>query len=138
MPLRIRLKPDEKIVVNGAVLSVGGERASTLVLHNTASVLRGKDILLPEDADTPVKRIYLAVQMLYMDPEGAEAYHAEFAARLRDVLDVLTTREVIDQLEAVRRLVEEGAYYAAMSGLRDVLKFEDRLLGRPSDEGTAP
>lgn len=129
MPLRIRLKPDEKIVVNGAVLSVAGERASTLVLHNTASVLRGKDILLPEDADTPVKRIYLAVQMLYMDPDGAEAYGPEFRDRLNDVLQVLQTQHVIDQIETVRELVEAGSYYAAMSALRDVLKFEERLLG---------
>ncbi|NBB82807.1 MAG: flagellar biosynthesis repressor FlbT [Alphaproteobacteria bacterium] len=135
MPLRIRLKPGEKIVVNGAVVSVAGERASTLVLHNTASVLRGKDILLPEDADTPVKRIYLAVQMLYMDPDGAAGYREEFAARLNDVLDVLTTREVIDQLEAVRGLVEAGSYYTAMSGLREVLKFEERLLGRGVGDG---
>jgi len=128
MPLRIRLKPGEKTVVNGAVLSIDGDRATTLVLHNTASVLRGKDILLPENADTPVKRIYLAVQMLYLDPDGAESYAREFEDRLADVLGVIETPSVREQLDQVRALVDDRQYYSAMSRLRDVLRFERRLL----------
>jgi len=128
MPLRIRLKPGEKTVVNGAVLSIDGDRAATLVLHNTAAVLRGKDILLPENADTPVKRIYLAVQMLYLDPDGQDSYQREFDDRLADVLGVVETQAVRDQLERVRALVADRQYYSAMSQLREVLRFERRLL----------
>ena len=62
MGLKLSLKPGEKFVVNGAVL-VNADRRSSLVIENTASVLRERDIMQPEDANTPAKRIYFVVMM---------------------------------------------------------------------------
>ena len=59
MPLKLSLKPGEKFVLNGAVLANGDKRTS-LVIQNKACVLREKDIMQPEDANTPARRIYLA------------------------------------------------------------------------------
>ncbi|NJR20223.1 MAG: flagellar biosynthesis repressor FlbT, partial [Hyphomonadaceae bacterium] len=56
MPLKLSLKPNEKIVLNGAVVQ-NGDRRTTLLLQNKASVLREKDIMQIEEANTPVRRI---------------------------------------------------------------------------------
>ena len=57
MPLKLTLKPGEKFVLNGAVLANGDKRAS-LVVQNKACVLREKDIMQPEAANTPARRVY--------------------------------------------------------------------------------
>ena len=55
MPLKLSLKPGEKFVLNGAVMTNGDKRAS-LVIQNKASLLREKDIMQREDANTPARR----------------------------------------------------------------------------------
>ena len=49
MPLKLSLKPGEKFVLNGAVLTNGDKRTS-LVMQNKACVLREKDIMQPSEA----------------------------------------------------------------------------------------
>ena len=71
MPLQLSLKPGEKFVLNGAVLANGDKRTS-LVIQNKACVLREKDIMQPEGANTPARRIYLAIMMMYLDGESSE------------------------------------------------------------------
>ena len=51
MPLKLSLRPGEKFVVNGAVVQ-NGDRRAALVLQNKASVLREKDIMQPDEADS--------------------------------------------------------------------------------------
>ena len=68
MPLKLSLKPGEKFVLNGAVLTNGDKRTS-LVIQNKACVLREKDIMQVEDADTPARRIYFPIMMMYLDPD---------------------------------------------------------------------
>ena len=70
MPLKLSLKPGEKFVLNGAVVQ-NGDRRGVLILQNKASVLREKDILQPEDAKSPARRIYLPVMMMYIEPAEA-------------------------------------------------------------------
>ena len=69
MPLKISLKPGEKFVLNGAVIE-NGDRRANLVLQNKASVLREKDILQAADVDTPVKRIYFPIMMMYLSDKN--------------------------------------------------------------------
>src|ERR1035441_3309612 len=66
MPLKLSLKPGEKFVLNGAVLTNGDKRTS-LVIQNKACVLREKDIMQPKDAKTPARLVYLAIMMMYLD-----------------------------------------------------------------------
>src|SRR6185437_14352310 len=73
MPLKLSLKPQEKFVLNGAVLTNGDKRTS-LVLQNKACVLREKDIMQPEDASTPARRIYFPIMMMYLDPDDSERH----------------------------------------------------------------
>ena len=65
MPLKFSLKPGEKFVLNAAVLANGDKRTS-LVIQNKACLLREKDIMQPEGANTSARRIYLAIMMMYL------------------------------------------------------------------------
>jgi flagellar protein FlbT len=66
MALKISLKPDERIIIGGAVVQNGGAR-SDFVIENSVPVLREKDIMGLSDANSPCRRIYFAIQLMYVD-----------------------------------------------------------------------
>jgi len=69
MALKIELKPGEKFVINGAVVTAGRSGAS-LVLHNKAVLLRGRDVMQEEEASTPARRLLQGMGYLSEDRKG--------------------------------------------------------------------
>ncbi|MBL6942706.1 MAG: hypothetical protein ISR53_11185, partial [Rhodospirillales bacterium] len=57
MPLRLRLKPHEKLVIGNSVIE-NGPKSTSFLVHSKTTILREKDILTEDDANTPAKRIY--------------------------------------------------------------------------------
>ena len=66
MALKVELKPGEKLLVGNCIITNSDQR-TRLFIDGNAPILREKDILTSETADTPAKRIYLAVQLMYID-----------------------------------------------------------------------
>lgn len=127
MPLKLSLKPGEKFVLNGAVLTNGDRRVS-LVIENKASILRDRDIMQADDANTPVKRIYFPVMMLYLDPEQTEKYYDEFVARMSEFMSAISDREALASCVAISRDVLQGQYYKALIKCRQLFDFEQVRL----------
>ena len=128
MPLKLSLKPGEKFVLNGAVVQ-NGDRRTTLVLQNKASVLREKDIMQPEDAATPARRIYFPMMMMYLDDGGATRYYDEFAQRLTEFMGVIKNPPVLADCVAVSRHCMAREYYKALMLCRKLIEYEDERLG---------
>jgi hypothetical protein len=59
-----------------------GDRRAVLLLQTRRRFLREKDIIQPEEANTPAKRIYFPIMMMYLDPAGANQFYDEFVMRL--------------------------------------------------------
>ena len=57
MPLRLKLKPQEKIVIGNTVIE-NGSKSATFLIHSKSIILREKDIMQEEQANSPAKRIY--------------------------------------------------------------------------------
>ncbi|HWA91617.1 MAG TPA: flagellar biosynthesis repressor FlbT [Rhizomicrobium sp.] len=128
MPLKLSLKPGEKFVLNGAVLTNGDSKRTSLVLQNKACVLREKDIMQPADANTPARRIYLPIMMMYLDGEGFEEYYSEFALRMTEFMGAVETRSVLASCIEINRDVTEGHYYKALMTCRKLFDFEQERL----------
>ncbi|MCC3860797.1 flagellar biosynthesis repressor FlbT [Pseudemcibacter aquimaris] len=127
MALKLSLKPGEKFVVNGAVI-VNGDRRSTLVLQNKASLLREKDILLAEDVDTPVKHVYFPIMLMYMDPDGYKKYHEQFVLRMTEFLSVVEDAETKLLCVAISKDVMDGEFYKALMKCKKLFKYEQSRL----------
>lgn len=127
MPLHLKLRRGEKLLVNGAVLEIG-QRHGELVIHNHINCLRGSDLLQQEDATTPTRRVYFQVQMMIVDPEARELYQARFEELLGQLERALVNPEILDRLAKVRAEVAGGRYYRGLALLRAVLKYEDMLF----------
>src|SRR5258708_26227610 len=94
MPLNLSLKPGERFVLNGAVMANGVKRTS-LVMQKKACVLREKGIMQPEGANTPARRIYLAIMMMYLDGEASEEPYNEFALCMTEFMGAISTSQIL-------------------------------------------
>ena len=128
MPLKLSLKPGEKFVLNGAVVQ-NGDRRGVLILQNKASVLREKDILQPEDAKSPARRIYLPVMMMYIEPAEASKFYDEFVQRMSEFMGVIRNPQVLAECVTVSRHCMQRDYYKAVLGCRKLIEYEDLRMG---------
>jgi len=98
MALKISLKPRERIIIDGAIIQNGTARCD-LVVENTVPILREKDILREQDADSPCKRIYFAIQLMYVDEKNLVLHHNTYWKFVRDVINAApSTLVLIDQI----------------------------------------
>ncbi|TRO93668.1 flagellar biosynthesis repressor FlbT [Glycocaulis profundi] len=129
MPLKLSLKPGEKFVLNGAVVE-NGDRRATLVLQNKASVLREKDIMQEHEADTPARRIYFPVMMMYLEGEASNAVYDAFVMRMTEFMNAISSSDVMAECVSVSRDVMAGEFYKALIRCRKLIAYEDERLGR--------
>lgn len=132
MALKLSLKPGERVIVNGAVIT-NGDRRSSFIIQNRASILREKDIMQEDEVNTPAERIYFPVMLLYMDEDGREAYYEEFVRRMTEFMNVIESPEAIDMCAAIGRHAIAGNYYKALTQCRKLIKWERERLGDVSE-----
>ncbi len=125
--LKIRLRNGEKMVVNGAVLRAGGP--TTLWLENDAAILRGREVMRPEEADTPARRLYFACMMAYLDPDRRSDHQQTIVALLGDFIAAIETPAIKAACAALACDVAGGHYYRALTHCRILIDHENLLLG---------
>ena len=125
MALKLVLKPGERVVVNQAVIVNGRDKAE-LVLENRAVVLRERDILKEQEANTPAKKIYFLVQMLYLFPEKAASYQEKFNVHLREFIQAVPSATPF-ALEIGEEIIR-GNHYAALKSCRKLIVYEEKVL----------
>jgi flagellar protein FlbT len=128
MPLKLSLKPGEKFVINGAVLT-NGEKRACLIVQNKACLLREKDIMQPQDANTPARRIYLPIMMMYLDTDHGDDHYNEFALRMTEFMGAIQNREALATCVEISKEVMSSSYYRALMLCRKLFDFERERLG---------
>jgi len=126
MALKIILKPDERIFIGTAVITNSQKINIELVVHNDVPILRQKDIMTVERANTPCKMIYLTIQGLYIDPAHFEENKQHFFDIVKEVVQAapMTTMYLVD----IQRKIVEGSYYGALKICKKLIEYEDKLL----------
>ena len=124
MALRIELKPGERILIGESVL-INSDQRATFLIEGNAPILREKDIMTPEQADTPAKRIYLAVQLMYI-AQDPRMHHETYFALVRDF--VAAAPSAWPQIENINNQILSGDLYKALKTTRKLIRFEQELL----------
>ena len=136
MALKVELKPHERIIIGSCVITNTDQRARLLIDGDNIPILREKDILTPETADTPAKLIYLSVQLMYISPD-ARANHGTYFNLIRDVVTAVPSAWPI--IEAINTHILNGDLYQALKEARKLVAYEKKLLDhnqdRKRDEG---
>jgi flagellar biosynthesis repressor protein FlbT len=128
MPLKIQLKPKERVIINGAVIEGHADNRTEIVVMNNASVMRQKHILQETDANTPCKRVYFALQMLYIDEDERDKYRPSFDKFFTDLEDTFSLPTLKTSLQLIKEAADNGKYYEALKVCRDLIKVEAELL----------
>ena len=131
MALRIELKPGERILIGECVITNSDQR-TRFVVDGRTPILREKDIMTARRADTPAKRVYLAVQLMYTSRDPRQ-HHETYFALLRDF--VAAAPSVWPLIENINNQILSGDLYNALKTTRKLIKFEQELL---SHEGSRP
>ena len=111
--------------LNGAVV-VNGDTRSDLTVLNEVSILREKDIMAEANADTPCKRVYFLVQLMYIDPVSRMDYIDTLHELVSGIAQA--ARSTIPLLDKLGELVALGDYYQAMKHAKKLISYEKELL----------
>ena len=134
MPLRIELKPFERIVIGEAVLINSGTRTSFMI-DGDAPILREKHTVTPENANTPARRLYLCVQAMYLKND-IPRYRTAYEGFLRSLRDSQPDDRFA--IEIINDHVSGGVLYKALKEIRKLMKREDRCSSDPAPATPAP
>jgi len=126
MALKVVLKPFERIVI-GQSLITNSETRTTFLIDGEAPILREKDILTVETANTPVKRLYFCTQMMYLENDIPK-YQDLYMGFVKDLLEAVPSFRT--SIETASKLIVSGSLYNSLKEIRKLIAREDELLRR--------
>ena len=124
MALKVELKPGERIIVGECTVTNCGQRTRILIEGSTP-VLREKDILTPATADSPAKRIYLAVQLMYTSRDP-RTHHDTYFALVREIVQAAPSTWPF--IEAINNQILTGDTYKALKEAKKLVAYEKDLF----------
>ena len=124
MALKVELKPGERIIIGDSLITNDQQR-TRLFIEGSAPILREKDIMTAEAADTPAKRIYLCVQLMYLSREP-EKMHSDYFTLVNDVIKAAPS--TISFITEVSNLILSNELYKALKEAKRLIAYEGKLL----------
>jgi flagellar protein FlbT len=124
--MNITLRAGEKLYINGAVIRV--DRKATIELLNDVTFLLENHVMQADQATTPLRQIYFAVQVMLMDP-GATAPATSLSRRLIDAaLAAFENPAIIAGLKAISEQIDRSRHFEALKALRALFPLEEREM----------
>lgn len=124
MALIIDLKPGEKILIGTAVITNDAQR-TRLHISGDAPILREKDVMQEEDADSPCRKIYFLIQCMYLSPDP-KIYFDKYFGLISEIQNAAPTTTFF--FLKINEMILDGAYYKAMKEARELMKHEEELI----------
>ena len=124
MALKVELKPGERIIL-GECLITNSDRRTRLMIEGTMPILRERDILTPKTANTPAKRIYLAVQLMYTSRDP-RPQHETYFTLVRELTQAAPS--TWGYIEVINNEILTGNLYKALKEARKLIAYEQELL----------
>jgi flagellar protein FlbT len=124
MALKVELKPGERILIGECVLT-NSDRRATFVIEGKMPIIREKDIMTAEQANTPAKRIYLSILLMYTSRDARDQ-HATYFALVRDLVQAAPS--AWGQIEIINNHILTGDLYKALKHAKRLITYEQELI----------
>lgn len=128
--LVIKLKPNEKVLVNGVILQNGDRAANIRVRSKDVSILRARDAIQKEDANTPLKRIYYVAQLAMAGEAETEIAAREILQGIEPLKSIFAGEEALAELNRAAAAAEELKFFVVMRAVKKLFPLEEALLHR--------
>ncbi|MGD9638827.1 MAG: flagellar biosynthesis repressor FlbT [Alphaproteobacteria bacterium] len=122
MPLKIELKPHEKIIVGEALITNDSER-TRLYIEGNAPILREKFIMREAEANTPCKKVYYVVLQMYLSKTPINLHNTYFKL-IGEVQSAAPSLMPI--ILKINDSIQSGEYYNA-------IKHSDELISKEKE-----
>jgi flagellar biosynthesis repressor protein FlbT len=126
MPLRITLKPYECIMLGRTVLNNGPQPASFIIRGEKIPILRSGEIMDEANADTPCKRLYRAVQEIYLSQQFDAHAENHVIQAAQDIIDAAPSLKL--HVADVSSLFLLGQHYDALKRCRVLIRAEADIM----------
>jgi flagellar biosynthesis repressor protein FlbT len=133
MALKVELKPGERVIIGDCVVTNHDQR-TRLLIEGSSPILREKDIMTAEAANSPAKRIYLAVQMMYTSRDPL-AHHEVYFVLMRDILQAAPS--TWRYIELINNHILTGELYKALKEAKKLITYEQELIEHATRGGTS-
>jgi flagellar protein FlbT len=131
--LVLKLAPRERVLINGAVIENGDRRSRMSVVTPDANILRLRDAIHPEEANTPVRRVCYAAQLVLTGDADPESARLPLLRRIEELSQVFTDADSRASLADATEALIKDHHYKCLKELRSLLPREDRLIAaRPT------
>ncbi|MBA4389332.1 MAG: flagellar protein FlbT [Syntrophus sp. (in: bacteria)] len=125
MALKINLKPHERLIIDGAVITNGNTKCEFIV-ENNVPILRQKDILREKEAVTPCKRVYFIIQLMYIDSKDLVEKHNLYWSLVKDVVEAAPS--TTEMLGEISEHILNNRYYPALKLAKRLIKYEEEAM----------
>lgn len=113
------------MIIDGAVVRNAGITAN-LLIENNVPILREKDIMSEKDADSPCRRIYFVIQLMYLDQENLTTHHSTYWELVRAV--VKAAPSVLKLIDRISEHIVSRKYYQALKLAKQLIDYEEEVL----------
>ena len=103
-----------------------GAYSARLLIETPVPILRCPDILPESDVNTPCGRIYMAIELMYLQPEQNAEYMKLYITLTEELVAAVPSMTPI--LQEISPLVISGEDYKALQKMKLLLKSEKNLL----------
>ncbi|RWE76537.1 MAG: flagellar biosynthesis repressor FlbT [Mesorhizobium sp.] len=134
--LKISLKPNEKIYINGAVIRV--DRKVTIELMNDVQFLLESHVIQADQASTPLRQLYFIVQIMLINPAGTAEARDMFRRSLPMLIASFDNQDICNSLKQIDRMVGEDEIYEALKAIRALYPLERKALEDTDEIPEAP
>jgi flagellar protein FlbT len=125
MALVIDLKPSERIIIGTALVTNDAARPARLRIEGNAAILREKDIMRESDAGSPCKKIYLAIQLMYLSPDP-KSLHQTYFDMVRDIQAAAPSTALF--FAKINEHLLKDEYYKALKEARHLMEYEKEII----------
>jgi flagellar protein FlbT len=131
MSLKVELKPHERLIVGNCVITNSDQR-TRLFIDGRSPILREKDILTPATANSPARRIYLAVQLMYLE-DNIETLRSDYFSLVNDIVQAAPS--CIPIVDEINNDILTGALYKALKAAKRLIQHEQDILSHAAAGG---
>lgn len=126
--LILKLAPNERVLINGAVIENGEKRAKISIRTPNANVLRLKDAIHPDQVNSPVSRLCYICQLVLSGDADRDEGHRQLLLGIEQLSHVFTDSDSRSVLAMATEATAEQDYYRTLKHIRALLSREKRLL----------
>ena len=128
MALRITLKPHEKMILGGAVITNGNGFRCNLIIENKVPILREKDILSESEANSLCRQLYFVIQLMYIDEENLDAHQKNYWKLVKDLIKAAPSSMIF--IDQISEEIVSGRYYQALKLAQKLIDYEQEVISR--------